>query len=213
MRHIKRFPKPEILEKKAVEWTNHFVASDKKRPDNSKYAHAEIRTQLNSMSFHKCFYCETILEEGTGEIDHYVEVTERRDLAYEWENLNLTCQNCNKKVPNTSIAVTDALNPCLHTDEEIEQHLTFIDEVIKAKNNSLLGLNTIQKFRLDKANHLRSRQLHHFKDRLLEIQENQIKDGGRKMTEEEMQKLKVFAQADYSFSLMFRLLLKKHHIL
>ncbi|OQX80987.1 MAG: hypothetical protein B6D64_02470 [Bacteroidetes bacterium 4484_276] len=62
MIHINRLPKPDILTRKEKEWTEKFLASDKKRPDNSKYGHKEIRTQLNSMSYHKCFYCERKLK-------------------------------------------------------------------------------------------------------------------------------------------------------
>jgi hypothetical protein len=55
MRSIKRLSEPKILSNKKVEWTDKFLKSNKNRPDSSKYAHTEIRNQLDSMSFHKCF--------------------------------------------------------------------------------------------------------------------------------------------------------------
>lgn len=214
MRFLEKLPKPGILERKASEWTDSFLAQpDKKRPDNSKYAHKDIREQLHSMSFHKCFYCERKLGLKESEIDHYKEVADPayRALAFEWENLYLACHNnCNNKIPHKTIPVTDALNPCLHTDNALEQHLTFDRECITSKNSEL-GLNTIKKYRLDNPllDKLRSDKLHQFKDVLLKIQKNQITDGRKNMTTEELDSLKYFAQADQSFSLMFRLLLKK----
>jgi hypothetical protein len=151
MIYIKRLPKPAILVQKEAEWTENFLNSEKKRPDNSKYAHPEIKQQLHTMSFNKCFYCERILKGVPKEIDHYIEVADEkgRELAYNWENLYLACDNCNNKVPHKNIAVTAALNPCKNTNEEIAQHLTFEDEIITTVNHSEIGLNTIQKFRLN----------------------------------------------------------------
>lgn len=217
MRFIERLNKPLILEQKEAEWTAVFLENqDKKRPDGSKYGHKQIREQLNTMSFHKCFYCESKLKGVSQEIDHYEEVseTESRKLAYIWTNLYLACTNCNNKVPNKTIAVTDALNPCFHQDSEIEEHLTFTKELITAKNGSVLGLNTIKKFRLNNASldYLRLQRLQEFYKVSAKIKDRQIKDGGRIMNDAERQSLKFFAQPDQSFSLMFRLLLKKYNI-
>jgi uncharacterized protein (TIGR02646 family) len=102
MRYLERLSKPAILEQKEMEWVAAFLVSpEKKRPDNSKYGHKSIREQLNSMSFHKCFYCECKLKGIPSEIDHYVEVAERRDLAFAWENLFMACTNCNNKIGNS----------------------------------------------------------------------------------------------------------------
>jgi hypothetical protein len=90
----------------------------------------------------------------------------------------------------------------------------FHDESITAKNGSTLGLKTIQKFRLDSdlLDRQRSRQLHLFKDVMIAIIQNQIKTGRSTMTNAEIESLRHFAQADQSFSLLFRLLLEKYNI-
>ena len=84
MRYIERIAKPEILERKADTWQDAFVGSDKKRRITTKYAHRQVRESLNTMSFHKCFYCERKLKDIPEEIDHFIEVAERKELAYEW---------------------------------------------------------------------------------------------------------------------------------
>ncbi|MEY4905096.1 MAG: hypothetical protein RLZZ292_2911 [Bacteroidota bacterium] len=155
------------------------------------------------MSFHKCFYCESKLKNIPKEIDHFIEVAERRDLAYQWTNLYLACTNCNDKFPNKKIPVIDVLDSCKDSDEEIQKHLTFEDEFIFAKDNSEKGLKTIQKFRLDTEllDRLRLKQLYWFYRLLHEIKE--------KTKEEQLSLLKAFAQPDKSYSLLFALLLKE----
>ena len=212
MRFLQRLAKPSILEEKEEIWRKNFVDSSKKRPDNSKYAHAQIRDTLNSMSFHKCFYCERRLKGVAQEIDHFIEVAERRDLAYDWDNLYLACDNCNNKLPNRTISTTDALDPCRDTDEIIEECLTFEKGSIQAKSGSQKGLRTIQKYKLDseQLDHVRTRQLQLFYEVLIEIQKRMIVEQRQSMSEQEKEALLSFENPDRPFSLMFKILLEKY---
>ncbi|WP_435355658.1 HNH endonuclease [Emticicia sp. SJ17W-69] len=211
MRYINRLPKPQILVEKEQHWTSQFLSSTNKRPDSSKYRHPDILATLNSMSFHKCFYCEQKLKGVPSEIDHFIEVDERRELAYNWDNLYLSCTNCNNKLPNKSISVKDALDACFDADEVIEKHLYFEKECIKARGNSNIGAKTIQKYKLDtiQLDLLRSRKLTDFYNVLLKIKDLQIKQKRSSLTIDEKEKLLQFANNDSSFSLMFKLLLRK----
>lgn len=214
MRHLDRLPKPNKLIQKEKEWTNLFIESGKLRPDNSKYGHKDILADLNSISFHKCFYSEQKLKGIPKEIDHHIEVAERKDLAYDWDNLYLSSTICNNKLPNKTISVDDVLNPFTNSDIEIEEHLTFEDECITAKNGSELGFRTIKKYRLDSQNldFLRSKKLREFEQVFIQILKNQNKEKRQILTDEEREILSRFAQPDFSFSLMFRLLLKNHNL-
>jgi hypothetical protein len=215
MRNLSRIEKPAILVKNHDKWTASFIASEKERPDNTKYGHAEIRSQLNRISFNKCFYSEVkFVAESEGQIDHYVEVSENKNLAFDWDNLFLSHKDSNQGKPNNlTIPVINTLNPFSHTDEEIEQHLTFEDECITAKSNSVIGLNTIQKYKLDKDiyNTLRSKHLRKFEQILIQILKNQNTEKRDFLTQMELEALHRFAQPDHSFSLMFRTLLKRHN--
>jgi hypothetical protein len=214
MRHLERLPKPNILSQKEKEWTEKFIASGNTRPDNSKYGHKDIITDLNTISYYKCFYSEQKLKGIPKEIDHHIEVSERNDLAYDWDNLYLSSTECNNKLPNKVISVSDVLNPFNNSDEEFESYFVFENECITARNGSELAFNTIRKYRLDSPllDSLRSAILHQFKDVLEAIRKNQISENGRAMNEIEIEALRRFAQPDHSFSLMFRLLLKKHNL-
>jgi hypothetical protein len=214
MRHLERLPKPNILTRKENEWTEKFIASGNKRPDNGKYGHKDIVADLNAISFHKCFYSEQKLKGIPKEIDHHIEVSERKDLAYDWDNLYLSSTICNNKLPNKTISVNNALNPFTNSDEEIEEHLTFEDECITAKNSSKLGFDTIKKYRLNSEllDSLRGKQLIMFYKVLDIVRQNQVKEQRDVFSEDEKEALCRFVQPDYSFSLMFRLLLKKHNL-
>ncbi len=212
MRGITRLPEPQILIDRKANWLNDFIASGKTSPDSSKYAHNQIKTQLNSMSFNKCFYCETKLKGKPKEIDHHVEVCVDKSLAYEWNNLYLSCDSCNNKIPHSTIAINDALDPCINTDADIQTHLTFNDELIEPKNNSKLGLTTIQKYRLDSEvlDTRRLKSLKTFFKLLIEIQNNQVKEARTNLTTDETNAIHRFKNIDSSYSLMFSILIDKY---
>jgi hypothetical protein len=215
MIYLVRLQKPTILVEKEKNWTESFITSGKVRPDNTKYGHLEIRTQLHNISFNKCFYSEVkFATETEGQVDHYVEVTEDKSKAFEWNNLYLSHKDSNQGKPNNSLIPNNStLDPFIHTDAEIENHLTFEDECIRGK--SQIGLNTIQKYKLDKDiyNILRGKELRDFYKLLITIQEKIINEGRNELNENEISILRLFAQPDHSFSLMFRIILKKHNLL
>lgn len=126
----------------------------------------------------------------------------------------MSCENCNGKIPHQIIPVTEALNPFLDTDQEIKKHLTFEDEQITMKPDSILGSKTIQKFRLDSPSldMLRLKQIKIFQQCCISVQKNMILEGRNKMSEKELESLRSFANPDKSFSLMFEILLEKMQI-
>lgn len=212
MRFINRLPKPDILVQREDTWREKFLKSKNVRPNNKQYAYPEIRSTLNTMSFHKCFYCERKLKDVPQEVDHFIEVSERKDLAFDWDNLYLACDNCNNKVSNKAIPV-DPLDPCGDTDNVIQEHLTFDDEIICARHNSPLGLITIQKYKLDsdQLDKVRLVQIKNFQKVLIQILQN-IKSESREINEQEREALLRFQNIDQPFSLMFKILLEKSNV-
>lgn len=211
---IDRLGMPENLEKKWKIWTDNFIASGKNRPNNSQYAHQKIRDVLLTMSHSKCFYCERKLKGIVKEVDHYVEVAERKDLAFKWTNLYLACNYCNRKIANKDIPVEDTLDPCFDTNEIIQKHLDFEGEVILAKNGSVKGDKTIRKYKLglQSMDYLRLISIKKYTLAIDTIKDRLIADGRKLMTTSEINILKRFAQKDHPFSLMFKILLEKQNI-
>jgi hypothetical protein len=164
------------------------------------------------MSSNKCFYCETKLKDLPKEVDHHVEVSVDKKSAFEWTNLHLCCDNCNNKIPHNVIAVQDALNPCKHTDVEIQAHLTFEKELIKPNHNSNLGLTTIKKYRLDSEllDNKRLKQIAAFQTLFIYIQHQQIREQRNYLIQKELEAIEAFKRIDNPYSLMFKVLLEKY---
>ena len=216
MRHVDRLPMPEILAEKQQEWQEKFdeklLLNPKARPDSTKYGHKEIRRQLDSCSFNKCFYCESKLVGRPREIDHYIEVAIAPSLAYEWTNLYLSCNNCNDKLNHVTIPIKEALNPCEDSDEEIQRHITYEKECICSQPVSEKGLKTIQKFRLDSdaLDLKRSKWLNKLATMAIEI-DNRMREQGRTLhTVEEKDKIRRFMQNDQPYSLMCELYIRTY---
>lgn len=217
MRSLTRLGKPDILINQEIAWRNAFIASGKTRPSNTQYGHIDIRNRLHSISFKKCFYSEVKFAADTeGQVDHYIEVSEDRNLAFDWNNLFLSHKDSNQGKPSNIVIPNDTtLNPFVHTDNEIENNLSFEDECIIAKGGSVMGLRTIQKYKLDKDiyNILRSKELIKFMKTFMQIKDVLIQETRVNLNPDEIEILRQFAQPDHAFSLMFRILLKKHGLM
>lgn len=216
MRHIDRLPIPQILADKHDEWQKKYeekiAINPKARPDGSKYGHKDIRNRLNACSFNKCFYCESKLTGSSREIDHYIEVAIDHSLAYDWNNMYLSCSNCNDKLDHNTIPVTEALNPCTDSDEEIQKNITFEDECICSQPGSEKGLNTIKKFKLDSEllELKRSKWLNKLSKEVIRINNRMMAEGRTFPTKEEKYSICRFMQTDQPYSLMCELYIKKN---
>jgi 5-methylcytosine-specific restriction endonuclease McrA len=206
MKNLTRLDEPQVLIRNKSTWTEQFVKSSDFRPKNNKYAHHEIKSALHQISFNKCFYSEVkFATESEGQVDHYVEVSEDKSLAFEWSNLYLAHKDCNQgKASNKVIPNSQTLDPFEHSDDDIMRHLSFDDEIIFGLTEK--GANTIKKYNLGKSifNTLRSKELRKFEKCLLEYAET---TPTKKLSTEQIDVLRRFANSDCAFSLMFRIIL------
>ena len=214
MRHIERLPKPATLAEKEVEWQEKYEAklaeNPHARPDHSKYAHKQIKDTLYSMSYGKCFYCESKLSGGNKEVDHCVEVALDHGKAYDWDNLYLACTNCNDKLDNEAIPVKEALDPCRDSDEVIKAAITFEREQICSVAASQKGLNTIKKFRLNTEllDLKRSRWLNKLLLDASKIHSRMIAEGRDRVNEEERRRMLWYMSPEQPYSLMCEVFIK-----
>lgn len=79
--------------------------------DTAIYAHPEVKTELLSMQHGKCAFCESKIDHiSYGDVEHFRPKAAVKQnaadpvtrpgyywLAYEWENLLLSCQLCNQR--------------------------------------------------------------------------------------------------------------------
>jgi len=109
------------------------------------------------------------------------------------------------------IPTNEVLDPCIHDDSFIQEHLRFNKELVEPNNNSYLGLKTIKKYRLDTEllDHKRLKQLSLFQDVLLKIKNQQVLENRQNFTFEEKSIVDSFKRIDNPYSLMFIVLFKK----
>lgn len=152
MRQLRRPAAPKVLQDNAARWTEEFNASGKPRPDSRRYAHKEVKRTLSGTSDNKCFYCERPLLPREGgasvEVDHRRGVLPH-ELAYDWDNLYLSCDGCNAaKNGRADIAIEDTLDPCdsaVDPTDHLDAHLEFA----RPHRASAVGKRTIDKLGLN----------------------------------------------------------------
>ncbi|MEH6306183.1 hypothetical protein RYH73_11050 [Olivibacter sp. CPCC 100613] len=210
MRHLQRLGKPQILVDKEVQWTEKFIESNKDRPNSKQYGHNVIKETLCNISHNKCFYSEVKFAGPTeAQVDHYIEVSEDKTKAFEWENLYLSHKESNIGKPsNIALPNSSCLDPFLDEDTTIEANLHFEDEQIFSLSER--GLNTIKKYKLNKPIYdtMRTAELKKFNKIIYEIALQ-----NRELNDELRDILTSFAMPDRPFSLMFKKLLTKHGLL
>ncbi|ALU26729.1 MULTISPECIES: hypothetical protein [Myroides] len=214
MRYIDRLDKPQKLVDNEEKWLAKYLEkralSDKVTPHTSQYGHKEVKETLARSSFYKCFYSEVKFADlSEAQVDHYVEVSEDPTKAFEWENLYLSHKDSNVgKITNRALPNQDCLDPCTAIDAEIEEHLGFEDEVVIGLTER--GRKTIQKYHLNKPlySKLRSTELRKL-DKI--IRQRALSE--LPFDEKFKAKLRIFANPDQAFSLMFKKLLIENGLL
>jgi uncharacterized protein (TIGR02646 family) len=143
------------------------------------YGHSEVKRSLEKLQDYKCCFCESNVSAiSHGDVEHYrpkagwVQGDEPINkpgyfwLAYDWDNLLLSCQICNQKYKKNHFPlITETTRAKKHSDDiskedpylihpvndDPEEHIEFNNEVPKAKNGSNRGKVTIEKLGLDRS--------------------------------------------------------------
>ena len=154
---------------------------------NVIYAHSTVKTALIKAQHKKCCFCERLIGED-GDIEHFRPKSAYRQkvkttltypgyywLAYDWENLYLSCGPCNQRSKkNWFPIVTQAHRAQLNNNdcsretpllinpsqEDPSQHIGFRGEIPYAHSKSKQGETTIEILKLDRPI-LNQARLHH----------------------------------------------------
>jgi uncharacterized protein (TIGR02646 family) len=146
--------------------------------DKTIYGNKEVKEALISIQDGKCCFCESkILHISHGDVEHFrpkagwVQSNENLNkpgyywLAYEWDNLLLSCEICNQRhKKNVFPLVNNSLRALSHFDninteqavfinpaiDDPEQFITFKEEVPVAVHENSRGNETILKLGLDR---------------------------------------------------------------
>ncbi|QNL48954.1 hypothetical protein H8S90_19680 [Olivibacter sp. SDN3] len=145
------------------------------------YAHQDVKSALVRIQNHKCCFCESkVTHISDGDVEHFrpkAEWSKENDngtktkkkpgyyfLAYEWNNLMLSCQMCNQRIKGNNFPLVNEtaranvthnynveaelpvfINPTL---EDPELHITFYEET--PQGITYRGRKTIEYLQLDR---------------------------------------------------------------
>jgi len=177
------FPTPIILTTEGLLATEEFKQAylngvRKFSFDPSVYGHSSVKGLLISIQHDKCCFCERKISAGEpGHIEHYrpkggykIQEKSRLEkpgyywLAYDFENLFLSCTRCNTSYKKNYFPLSDEakrainhqfdiaaenpliINPC----HDPSVHLIFDKEVMKPIRNSSKGKETIKRTGLNR---------------------------------------------------------------
>ena len=143
-----------------------------------RYSHAAVVQALLLVQHKKCCYCEAyIADSGSGkQVEHFRPRSQFPDLKYEWNNLFLTCADCNSAKSNqfpVSVAGEPLLLDPSHPTVDPEDHIDFVvraepaaslankssvePPLAKPRRNSLKGRETIRVVKLSAEHHVKKR--------------------------------------------------------
>lgn len=146
--------------------------------DSGIYGSIEVKNKLIAVQNYKCCFCESKIGHiGYGDVEHFrpkagwVQGDEKMNkpgyywLAYEWDNLLLSCQICNQRnkknyfplLNNSQRALShhnnigDEQPVFIHpANEDAESFITFKEEIPAAVNGNVRGKATLAKLGLDR---------------------------------------------------------------
>jgi uncharacterized protein (TIGR02646 family) len=82
--------------------------------DRKIYGAADVKARLETIFNHKCAYCECNIRLGAHyDAEHFRPKIQYYWLGYEWTNLLLACQKCNRDYKGTQFPIVDELKRVL----------------------------------------------------------------------------------------------------
>ena len=146
--------------------------------DNKIYGHEDVKNLLRIVQAGKCCFCEAkIAHISYGDVEHYrpkagwIQKDEKLNrpgyywLAYDWDNLFLSCEICNQRHKKNYFPISDSTKRAIsHAHpvkdespifikpdiEDPEKYIEFKEEIPFPVNGNPRGAQTIKKLGLDR---------------------------------------------------------------
>jgi uncharacterized protein (TIGR02646 family) len=97
VRNLPKGKPPQVLIECKDAW-DAKVAENATEYNKNKYRHPEIKEALLSETYHKCAYCESKMGHNcAGDIEHKIPKAKRPDLIFNWNNMTISCNECNRR--------------------------------------------------------------------------------------------------------------------
>lgn len=98
MRRLEKLAMPDVLHQNAQVWLDDYLNNKSSTHYRYKYRHSDIKNTLKAETNWKCVYCESKIGHNTpGDIEHKIPSSKAERLHFEWTNLTVACQECNRR--------------------------------------------------------------------------------------------------------------------
>lgn len=211
---LNKLDKPEILSSHEEEWKERYLTllkSGNPIPHSlkHKYGDKDIKDIIKQETNNKCAYCESIVSHVCpGDIEHILPKKHRPDLIFEWTNLTLACEECNRtRKSDYYNPIEPLINPYI---DDPSNHLLAVGPYIFHKPGDKKGELTEKILEFNRVELIERRierlyQLHN----LLDKWTNETSISLKKILEQELIKE---ATPDKEFSFIVRKHLKENNV-
>ena len=152
MKNVERAPQPDSLKNNAAKWKrdllnkiNECKKTKEEVPSSffNQYKKEDVSLALNIMYRGACCYCEVRVEPASfRNIEHLKPKNAENfpELTFEWENLHLSCNQCNTFKGTKYNKTNPILDPC--KDIPVEKHLSYKPSKIGVLRESITNRGT-----------------------------------------------------------------------
>lgn len=145
MRALTKLAKPTVLAEHEVQWLAEFLEDPTNATKRYRYRHPEIKGTLKEETADKCAYCESKLGHSSpGDVEHKVPSSKAPQLHFQWDNLTLACQECNRRKNAFYDEHDGFLDPYSDDVEDLLEHLGPIVTWKTGENRAEVCVNILE---------------------------------------------------------------------
>lgn len=158
---LSKSDEPDLLSNNKDHWTGEFIElknANTKIPDSVRYRYRkkEIKDQLKNETSDKCAYCESKFSHvSPGDVEHITPVARRPELIFTWDNLTVSCNECNRRKGDYYSTEEPLINPFI---DDPSEHLMPAGNFMFHQPGSKKGELTRRKLELNRAALVEKRQ-------------------------------------------------------
>ena len=147
MRNTPKLPPPEILITSKATWDDALKLKVTDYNKN-KYRHPEIKQLLILECNSKCVYCESRIGHNCpGDIEHKIPKSKRIDLIFDWDNMTISCTECNRRKDEYYDPACMFLDP---NRDDVENRIQHFGPLVFNKPGDLSSEVTVRILEIDK---------------------------------------------------------------
>lgn len=212
MRKLTKALAPQVVTDNEEIWLEQLAADPNNDTKKSRYRHRFIKDAIRDEAHNKCIFCESKLGHNTpGDVEHYLPSSKHPQLRFNWLNLGLSCNECNRRKGAYCDDAVPFLNPFEH---DVEARILHYGPIMSWVNGDQSAEVTIRKLELHgkNRNQLVNRKIEriHEVDRLMALYESCGNDVLKEMYYLELVEM---AEPPSEFSGMVKSVLEKNGVL